>query len=300
MKRKNIIKDKINNRIIGLTLYFIAVVFMVAMLIHLINGSKGSVFGYTARIVVSGSMEPRIKTNSLSLIKHCSIKSIHKDDVICFRYSQDIVHRVVEVTTNESGETVIHTKGDANEKADNIEVNGDMLIGKVVYTANWLAPIIAKYSISPGKVDSVTLSRSIMSWLIVFGIVLFIAIWIASLIRLTIRAFIKDDDLDSKISEYLKDIDELMLYKELLEEIRSSTDIKDKKSIEFITNRIAKAKTEIDIKNLHYAVKDFKKSVRQGVFITKLGKKLESNKKDKKSVELSRKDKEKNKDKEKK
>lgn len=281
MKRKNIIKDKINNRIIGLTLYFIAVVFMVAMLMHLINGTKSSVFGYTARIVVSGSMEPMIKTNSLSLIKHCSIKSIHKDDVICFRYSQDIVHRVVEVTTNESGETVIHTKGDANDKADNIEVNNDMLIGKVVYTANWLAPIIAKYSISPGKVDSVTLSRSIMSWLIVFGIVLFIAMWIVSLIRLTIRAFIKDDDMDSKISEYLKDIEELMLYKELLEEIRSSADIKDKKSIEFITSRIAKAKTEIDIKNLHYAVKDFKKSVRQGIFINKLGKKLEINKKDK-------------------
>ena len=90
-----------------------------------------------------------------------------------------------------------------------------------------------------------------------------------------------------------------MLYKELLEEIRSSTDIEDKESIEFITNRIAKAKTEIDIKNLHYAVKDFKKSVRQGVFITKLGKKLDSNKKDKKSVELGRKDKEKNKDKDK-
>lgn len=67
--KKNIVNDKINNRILGLIVYLIAVVFMVAFLMHLINGDKQYVFGHTARIVVSGSMEPDIKVNSLCIIQ---------------------------------------------------------------------------------------------------------------------------------------------------------------------------------------------------------------------------------------
>lgn len=274
--KKNIVNDKINNRILGLIVYLIAVVFMVAFLMHLINGDKQYVFGHTARIVVSGSMEPDIKVNSLCIIQKCDINDIHENDVVCFKYSQDIVHRVISVTTNESGVTVLHTKGDANDRADDIEIHEDMLIGKVVYKFNSLAPILTKYSVSPGKIDGVTLSRNIILWLVVLGLVVFIAIWIVSLIDIIIKSFFKEDNLESNIDKYLNDIDELLLYRELLKQLKDTEVEKTTQTkFSFITNRIARVKAEIEIKNLHYAIKDFKKATKHCIYMNKLGNRLD-------------------------
>jgi signal peptidase len=250
-------------------------VFIVAFLLHIINGTTDGVFGYTARIVASGSMEPEVKVNSLTIIKKCDIKDIKENDIICFNYSQDVVHRVIEIATNESGITVLHTKGDANEKADDIEVYDDMLVGKVVHTFNNLAPIIAEYSVSPGEIDGVTLSRNIVTVLVIFGLVLFIAAWIASLINIIIKSFVKEDNLDKNIDKYLQDIDELLLYREMLKQLKEYKveNSKDNK-LNFINNRIARAKAEVEMKNLHYAIKDFKKSVKHCMYINKLGDKL--------------------------
>lgn len=278
--KKNIVADKINNRIFGLTLYLIAVVFIVAFLMHLIEGKSNGVLGYTARIVASGSMEPDIKVNSLTIIKKCSISDIHENDIVCFNFSQDIVHRVIEVTTNDKGKTVLHTKGDANEEADSIEVYDDMVIGKVVYTLNWMAPIIEKYSVSPGKIDGVTLSRNIILWLIILGLLTFIAIWIVSFIDIIIKSFFKEDNLEHNIDKYLNDIDELLLYRELLKQLNETEVEKSKQTkFSFIANRLARVKAEVEIKNLHYAVKDFKKATKHCIFINKLGNKLDNREK---------------------
>lgn len=275
--KKNIVNDKINNRILGLTIYLIAVVFIVAFLMHLINGNKNDLFGYTARIVVSGSMEPEIKVNSLTIIKKCNIEDIKENDIVCFNFSQDVVHRVIEVTTNDSGKTVLHTKGDANDEADSIEVYGDMIVGKVIYTFNNLAPIISKYSVSPGKIDGVALSRNIILWLVVLGLVTFVAIWIVSFIDIIIKSFFKEDNLEHNIDKYLNDIDELLLYRELLKQLKDTEVEKSKQTrFSFITNRIARVKAEIEIKNLHYAVKDFKRATKHCIYINKLGDRLDN------------------------
>lgn len=275
--KKNIVTDKINNRILGLTVYLIAVVFIVAFLMHLIEGNKGDLFGYTARIVVSGSMEPEIKINSLTIIKKCNIEDIKENDIVCFNFSQDVVHRVIEVTTNDNGKTVLHTKGDANDEADSIEVYGDMVVGKVVHTFNNLAPIISKYSVSPGKIDGVSLSRNIILWLVVLGLVTFVAIWIVSFIDIIIKSFFKEDNLEHNIDKYLNDIDELLLYRELLKQLKDTEVEKSKQTrFSFITNRIARVKAEIEIKNLHYAVKDFKRATKHCIYINKLGDRLDN------------------------
>lgn len=276
--KKNIINDKINNRIFGLTVYLIAVVFIVTFLLHLINGESEYVLGHTARIVVSGSMEPEIKVNSLTIIRNCDIEDIQVDDIVCFSFSQDVVHRVIEKTTNESGATILHTKGDANEKTDDIEIHDDMVVGKVVYTINELAPILTKYSVSPGKIDGVSLSRNIILWLIVLGLVIFVAVWIVSLIDIIIKSFFKEDNLESNIDKYLNDIDELLLYRELLKQLKETEVEKSKQTMfSFITNRIARVKAEIEIKNLHYAVKDFKKATKHCIYINRLGNKIDNN-----------------------
>lgn len=274
--KKNIVNDKINNRIIGLTVYLIAVIIVVASLMHLVSGDNKYFFGYTARIVISGSMEPDIKVNSLTIIKKCDIESIQENDVICFNFSQDIVHRVVGITTNDSGVTILHTKGDANDKVDDIEIYEDMLVGKVVHTFNDLAPIITRYSVSPGKIDGVTLSKNITLWLVMFGLIVFVAIWVVSFIDIIIKSFFREDNLEHNIDKYLNDIDELLLYRELLKQLKETEVEKSKKTkFSFITNRIARVKAEVEIKNLHYAIKDFKKATKHCIYINKLGSKLD-------------------------
>lgn len=274
--KKNIVIDKINNRIFGLAAYLVLIVLIVAFLMSLINDGSQYFLGHTARIVVSGSMEPNIKINSLCIIQKCDIEDIQEDDIVCFNYSQDIVHRVVGKSTNESGVTVLYTKGDANSSADDIEIHGDMVIGKVTYIFNNLAPIITKYSVSPGKIDGVTLSRNIILWMVVLGLVVFVATWIASLIGIIIKSFFKKDKLESNIDKYLNDIDELLLYRELLKKLKDE-EVENTQTARygFIANRIARVRAEIELKNLHYAIKDFKKATKHCMYINKLGKKLD-------------------------
>jgi signal peptidase len=274
--RNNILQDKVNKGILSLTLYIIVVVCIGAFLLHFINGKSDGIFGYTARIVVSGSMEPEIKVNSLTIIKKCEIEDIQEGDIICFNYSQDIIHRVIEITTSDSGATVLHTKGDANESADDIEIYDQMVIGKVVHTFNGITSIVEKYSVSPGKVDGVSLSRDIIIRLIFIGLVLFVVAWIVSIVKIILHTFSKKDCLEDTIDKYLKDIDELILYREVLKQLKDNN-IKNTNEtrFRFIMNRVSKAKAEIEIKNLHYDIKDFKRAVKHCIYINKLGEKMD-------------------------
>lgn len=274
--KHNILKDKTNKRILGLTVYLIAVIFVAALLLHLMNDSDKTVFGYSARVVVSGSMEPVIKVNSISIVKNCDIEDIHENDIVCFKYSQDIIHRVIEVTTNDSGETVLHTKGDANELADNIEIYEDMVIGKVVYTFNGLADIVEKYSISPGQIDGVTLSRNIVLSLVILGLLIFVAMWLVSLISIIIKSFSKKNNLDDNIDKYINDIEELILYRDVLKELKENeVENSAETRFRFLANRVARAKAEVNIKELHHEIKNFKREIKHCIYINKLGSKLD-------------------------
>lgn len=92
-------------------------------------------------VVMSGSMEPAIKTGSLLLISKAD-KDIAEGDVIAFYSGKaEVAHRVIEITS----EGYV-TKGDANETKDFSVVSENMVIGKVLfwipslgYGVNWLS-----------------------------------------------------------------------------------------------------------------------------------------------------------------
>ena len=178
-KRKTVktVKDKRTKQSLGIFsffIYLIGVLLLVTYLFSYLTNNRNDLFGYTARIVATGSMEPAVKVNSLNIIKYCDMDEINEGDIICFNYSQDIIHRVVTKTTNEDGLDVVHTKGDANEFTDSIEVNSDMIVGKVVYTFNKASEFIDKYSIRPGELDGATLSKDI----IITCCILAVIIWL--------------------------------------------------------------------------------------------------------------------------
>lgn len=282
MKNK-IMKDKFNNKLISLIVYIILIVLTSSLILGIINGDNKTFFGYTFRIVVTGSMEPVIKVNSISVIKACDIKDLEVGDIVCFNYSQDIVHRVIEKTTNEVGELIIHTQGDANDMPDSIEINSDMVVGKVVKTFNSVAPIIDRYSITPGQFDSMLFARNIILYGLLIGAVVLIASWIISLVVTTIKSFRQEDNLQSALDLYISDIDELLIYKEILMELRNVTEstieevknsdtdkIKFKFNLKAIGNKIARAKAEIEIKNFHNEVKGFKRSIRNSLYLDRV------------------------------
>ena len=99
------------------------------------------IFGYRPVLVLSGSMEPYMETNSIAIVQ--KTKDINEGDVVMFRIDEDtrVCHRAVAI----DAEGNITTKGDNNEKADYDKVSEDMVEGKVVARLNFLSGLISKF-----------------------------------------------------------------------------------------------------------------------------------------------------------
>lgn len=90
--------------------------------------NKLDFFGYRPFIIVSGSMEPYMPTNSVVVTKSTPFENISVGDVIVFDTAEYglVMHRVVDV--REQGYI---TKGDNNSDKDNWVVTKDMYITRV-------------------------------------------------------------------------------------------------------------------------------------------------------------------------
>lgn len=268
---RNSVKERTNGKIISTIIYLVVIIFFVNVFIHLVTDDNKSILGYTARIVVSGSMEPAIEVNSLNIIKLCDINEINKDDIICFNASQDVVHRVIDIVETDTGEKVLHTKGDANENPDSVEITSDMIIGKVVKTFNNLAPFINKYSITPGKIDSLSLTKTLILYGMGIGIVLMVIVSLLHHIIVFTKSIFKIKEFDTKVEQYLKDIDELLVYKEIINDIiEHSVENKADTRFEYLGDRISKVKLLMEMNALHSNILGFKNGIRKSVFTLRL------------------------------
>lgn len=266
-------KNKRNNFL----LYVIIFIAIILVALNYIGSDKG-IFGFTTRIVVTGSMEPTIQTNSLNVIRLCSIDDIEVNDIICFNYGQDITHRVLEKTVNDSGVTILHTKGDANDAADSIEVNDDMLVGKVIKTFNGTSSIIEKYSITPGQIDGLSLSKTVIIYLIILSLIISVLICIVEYIVTIIRTVSSDEEYYKKINKFADDINSIAEYSYILGHIESPVKTKDKSKNREIRlyNTLAKAKTIKDLNEFHLFTKQFKKAIEHNLIINELWRTNES------------------------
>lgn len=96
------------------------------------DDSCPTVFGIGAAVVISGSMEPNISLYDLVIIHEKD--SYHVDEVVIFRNNTYCVtHRIVDMRTDENGETWVTTKGDANNAPDS-EIELERIVGKVILT----------------------------------------------------------------------------------------------------------------------------------------------------------------------
>jgi signal peptidase len=109
----------------------IAVSLAVLAAVLVLSGPR--LLGWQGVIVLSGSMEPALKTGGLAFVDpDVPPSQIHAGDIISFRgrNGQRITHRVVAVEWTE-GALSFRTKGDANEDADADLVSAREITGKV-------------------------------------------------------------------------------------------------------------------------------------------------------------------------
>ena len=83
-------------------------------------------FGYTIFQVVTGSMEPTIKTSDIIIVK--LTKEVSENDIITFKADNNFITHTIIKKDNEQ----IITKGDANNTED-LPITDDAVVGKVIY-----------------------------------------------------------------------------------------------------------------------------------------------------------------------
>lgn len=101
-------------------------------------------------VVQTGSMEPAVKTGSISFInQNVKYENIKKNDIIAFSMpsGEKVTHRAIEIT-----EEGIQTKGDANEVIDGLITTKENYIGKNIFSIPKLGYVIGKIQTKRGKI----------------------------------------------------------------------------------------------------------------------------------------------------
>lgn len=123
---------------IGLLLCIVFLFLLICNLTIIIKGTVNpetppTVFGVTPMVVLSGSMsgtaEDHIEVGDLIFDTAPDIPSLKEGDIVSFMEGKVVVtHRIISIDTDENGETVYITKGDANNIEDE-PISADDIIG---------------------------------------------------------------------------------------------------------------------------------------------------------------------------
>lgn len=153
---------KILNRIIT----FVTTVFVIIACIVFAATAICKIGNIEPRIVLSGSMEPKIHTGSICFInKKVPYDKIKTGDIIAFKAGKNtmVTHRVISVTN--SG---FETKGDANKVSDGISTNKTNYRGKTILSIPYAGYISMYLQSTRGKIILV----SVIVALFIAGLIL--------------------------------------------------------------------------------------------------------------------------------
>lgn len=172
-------------------------------------GQVPQVLGYSVFRVMTGSMEPEIREDSLLVVKKTPPEDIVPGDVISF-FSPDPMlegavntHRVVRIET-ENGRTQFITKGDANVIEDIYPTDASALVGRVVFQSYGLGKTV-----------------SLLSNPLVFGIIILLPLLVILLMNLYRAVRIAADIAKKEEEEAVR---------KALEEIKAKQDAEHKET----------------------------------------------------------------------
>ena len=129
---------------IGTAIIIIVIVLCLSLIIP-------RVFGISSYVVLTGSMEPSVPVGSVVYAKAIEPSSLEPDDIVVFydgRSTIPVTHRVVE---NQTENSEIITKGDANASTDLAPIPYQNIIGKVVLHLPVLGRLLALLGTLVGK-----------------------------------------------------------------------------------------------------------------------------------------------------
>lgn len=98
-------------------------------------------FGYNLIVIKSGSMEPTIKTGSVTIIQKND--KYDKGDIITYQKGQKdlVTHKITQVFS-EGVDASYKTKGDNNNAEDMLLVNKSNVIGKTLFAIPYLGWVV--------------------------------------------------------------------------------------------------------------------------------------------------------------
>lgn len=137
-------KKKVRNRVLTslVSLFLVAAIFLcLFVVVQVLSNGHVSIFGYSFFKVITGSMEPSLSVGELILTHEDAFDTLTVGDVISFRsQSPDMIgtiitHRVIQITSDESGELQLITKGDNNLSVDSYYVSRSNYVGKVIWNS---------------------------------------------------------------------------------------------------------------------------------------------------------------------
>lgn len=110
--------------------------------------TEGYLFGFKPVYVITGSMEPTIKTDAVIIAKKIDYEDVKVDDIIVYKIEDKMItHRVIEKTDDG-----IRTKGDNNNVQDAYTLKEENIRAKVVLIMNFTAKLIPKMRTTEGKI----------------------------------------------------------------------------------------------------------------------------------------------------
>ena len=108
------------------------------------------ILGIKPYVVLSGSMEPTIKTGSVSFVNsHVKYENIKEKDIIAFKIDDGtlVTHRVVEIT-----DEGMQTKGDGNKQRDGIVTTKRNYVGKNIFSIPKVGYVVRSVQTTKGKI----------------------------------------------------------------------------------------------------------------------------------------------------
>lgn len=156
-------------------LFAVVILGVVALSVHDArkNNKPVNIFGYQFYIVITGSMEPTIKTNGLAVSRDGGYDNIEVGDIVAFRSvamgGQSALHRVIEKTP----EGYI-TQGDNNPSPDGGVMTAENFIGKVIFISNFTASYSSRLN-TPNGILRMVVAPSIIILLLSFAMTCFMS-----------------------------------------------------------------------------------------------------------------------------
>lgn len=127
-------KDKSYSRRVGSRMIAIPLICVLCVIVLLITG----IFKYTMIAIGSNSMNPAYYRGDAVIFEKVDIDEIKIGEVIAFKKKGVVItHRVIK-KTGKGENTIFRTKGDANNAADNFDINASEYLGRVEYIAKYI------------------------------------------------------------------------------------------------------------------------------------------------------------------